>query len=406
MTWRLYQLFVFALQRFMRFHAWISNKSRKGIEGRAVKVSVPKKQHQRVWMHCASLGEFEQGKPVLEKLVEQGFEVVLTFFSPSGYESKKHYDKAVWIGYLPFDTKPNTKLFIEEISPDAAIFVKYEFWWNYVNELIQQYVPTFFISVVLSKNHYLFRWWAKPFLRLLKSVDAIFVADDLSFQLLDHHGFSNIRHSADTRLESVLNRKRQNIRDRVIEDFVGQEKVVIFGSTYPEEHGELAQMTSTVLKDFKILIFPHEIDLSAVYKLSDELGKKGVLYSKSPEALNPKDLHVMIVDRIGLLKDAYRFANVVYIGGGFNKGIHNTLEPLVYKRPLIFGPKYQKFPEARMLATQPFVRVVNTVEEIGPAMLDLASGKEQKQIDKFYHDLFDGVDHISDEIVTAVNNAI
>lgn len=406
MTWFFYQIFVKTFISGIHIHALFNEKSKKSVRGRYKMPQIPTKKAKRIWVHCASLGEFEQARPLIEQCKDEGFEVILSFFSPSGYEMKKHYKKANWVTYLPFDTRKNARKFIDQVQPDLALFVKYEFWWNFIHELIEKKVPTLFISVVLRNEHYLFKDWAKPFLNLLKKVERIYLIDQSSYQQLESRGFENIYQSSDTRIESVKKRKEKNITDETIRKFVNDDPTIIFGSTYAIEHDHLIEIADRLISSYKLLIFPHDIHQRELIEMKQSMGKHCMLYSELKAHHFLTDYQILIVDKIGLLKDAYRFARMAYVGGGLTHGLHNTLEPFVYKIPLIFGPKYEKFPEARLFAKQPFTRVIIGIEELEGAITELSSIKTEESIENIYSIIFDGQGNASSQIITDIKHLL
>jgi 3-deoxy-D-manno-octulosonic-acid transferase len=355
------------------------------VKGRKTTPSFPAKKGKRALVHCASLGEYEQAKPIIEKCKSEGIEVVVSFFSPSGFEQKKDDPSLDYVTYLPFDLKSKIIPFLKSLDPDFLIFVKYEFWWN----TIRSAYPIYFISVVLRPDHYLFKSWAMPFLNTLKNTKQIFLIDKPSFQLLEAQGFKNIQLTGDTRVEGVLKRKELGIKDEVIEKFCGKSKVMVFGSTYHTEHQEIIRVYDELQENFKLLIFPHEIDHKEIFTLKEALGKDTMIYSQWLDKPIFNGYNTLIVDKVGLLKDAYRYGDLAYIGGGFTHGLHNILEPFVYKLPLIFGPQYERFPEAKLLADKTFVKVITNVHDLGSAVKQLQNEDLLEEINEVYMQIFD-----------------
>lgn len=388
MIWRLYNIFIHLMIMALRLHALVSEKSRLALRGRHSTIQLPEKSGKRVIVHCASLGEFEQARPIIEKCQSEGLEVIVTFFSPSGYEQKRDDPSLDYVCYLPFDLKHKIEPFLQSVDPDFLIFVKYEFWWN----TIRSGYPIYFISVVLRPEHYLFRTWSKPFLETLKKVNQIFLIDKPSYQLLEDHGFENIQLTGDTRIESILQRKTEDHRDEAIAKFCGGEKVMVFGSTYAIEHEKIVRIYDELQEDYKLLIFPHEIVPKEIYALKEGLGKDTTIYSQWSDKPIIGGHNTMIVDKVGLLKDAYRFADIAYVGGGFTHGLHNVLEPFVYKLPLIFGPSYEKFPEARLLVGHSFVQVIKSIDELGRAIKEIQQVDFSGQIKEVYQQIFESSD--------------
>lgn len=305
-----------------------------------------------IWFHCASLGEFEQGRPLIEKFkndpLTKDIKIVLSFFSPSGYEIRKNYKSADIVCYLPFDKSRNAKDFIKIINPRFAIFVKYEFWHYYLQELKNQNIPTYSISAIFRKNQIFFRPYGKFYLNTLKSFKHIFVQDKNSGQLLTKHNINNYDICGDTRTDRVIQIAQEKYYNEILEDFSNNKKTMVCGSTWPEDEAIITQLINKSNKDYRFIIAPHEIDTKHIENIEKSLKVNSIRYSQIKETL-PNDLKVIIIDSIGLLSKLYRYGNFSYVGGGFGKGIHNILEAVVYKIPVIFGPNYKKFKEAQDL---------------------------------------------------------
>ena len=303
-----------------------------------------------VWFHAASLGEFEQGRPVIEQLKKEqpGKKILLTFFSPSGYEVRKNYTGADIVCYLPLDTPRSARRFVKLVKPAQAIFIKYEFWPNYLLALQAQQIPTYSISAIFRPNQLFFHWYGTWYKKLLKTFKHIFVQDEISLKLLADNGISNATIAGDSRFDRVVDLVSQAKSISLVEAFVkGAQKVIVAGSTWPKDEELLVQYLKSH-SDVKLILVPHEIHeahLSGIFKLLDA---DYVRYTQADE-INILTANCLVVDTIGLLSSIYRYANIAYIGGGFGVGIHNTLEAAVYGVPVVFGPTFQKFREAREL---------------------------------------------------------
>lgn len=304
--------------------------------------------HDRpIWFHFASLGEFEQGRPVLErlKLISPKEKIVITFFSPSGYEIRKNYAGADWIFYLPIDTLSNAKKFIELVNPKMAIFTKYEFWFNYFNTLHQKSIPLYLISGIFRPNQAFFKWYGSFNRRILKCVTHFFVQNEESALLLNSIGITAVSISGDTRFDRVYENSLSPKRLPEIEFFCGESPVFIAGSTWLADEKLLTNF-SEKYPDWKLIIAPHEVD-------EDHINEIEKLFPNSIRFSNLKTSNAqhktLIIDNIGMLSSLYQYAKVAYIGGGFGVGIHNTLEAAAFGLPIIFGPKYDKFQEAKEL---------------------------------------------------------
>jgi len=303
-----------------------------------------------VWFHAASLGEFEQGRPVIEQLKREqpDVKILLTFFSPSGYEVRKNYAGVNIISYLPLDTPRAARKFVNLVNPSKAVFIKYEFWPNYLKALKAKNIPVYSISATFRTNQVFFQWYGKWYKNLLKTFRHIFVQDQNSQDLLLVHGIKNVSIAGDTRFDRVADLGKQAKSIPFIEAFVaGAQKVIVAGSSWPKDE-ELLVRYLKLHPDIKLIIVPHEIDYSHITEISKLLGGKFIRYSEA-NMENLQTTNCLVVDTIGLLSSIYRYANVAYIGGGFGVGIHNTLEAAVYGIPVVFGPNYQKFREAREL---------------------------------------------------------
>lgn len=335
----------------IRISSLFTSKAKLFIEGRKNLFSELKSTINKddfiVWMHCASVGEYEQGRPVIEKLKaeNQNLKVLLTFFSPSGYAQRKNISSADYIFFLPVDTKKNAEEFIGIINPRLAIFVKYEFWFHHLNELKKKNIPAVLISGIFRNEQLFFKWYGKPFLSIIKSFKKIFVQNKNSLALLSEFGLTNAVLSSDTRFDRVLQIKNNAKQFTEIKKFCGDCKIIIAGSTWPNDEKILIQFIQQQKNsDLKWIIAPHEISEKHVGALIYQLGEKAIRYSQIQNATTDKQF--LVIDNIGMLSSIYRFASIAYIGGGFGKGIHNILEATVYGVPVLFGPNYKKFKEA------------------------------------------------------------
>lgn len=321
---------------------WV--KGRKGIWE---EINQVKRRNDRlVWFHAASLGEFEQGRPVMEALkAEQPHtKIVLTFFSPSGYEIRKNYAGADYIFYLPSDSPKNARRFIHILQPDAAVFIKYEFWYNYLHELKKQNVPTYLISAIFRPEQPFFKSWGGLHKKMLGFFTRLFVQDEESVRLLESIGIKNAELTGDTRFDRVKQIAEAAKKIEKVEQFCQGQPAVVCGSTWPGDEELIVDYINRYEGRYKWIIAPHEIGESHVKAIMDKCRKRIVRYTE--ETPDPETYDVLVIDCIGLLSSVYRYGKISYIGGGFGKGIHNTLEAAVYGIPVVFGPKYQKFKEA------------------------------------------------------------
>lgn len=314
------------------------------------------KKNKVLWVHAASLGEFEQGRPLIEGFREKhpGWQIVLTFFSPSGYEIRKNYPQADFVCYLPADTRRNARDFLAIIQPDAAIFVKYEFWANYLLALKKRSAPTLLVSALFRENQPFFRWYGAFWRRMLACFQHFFVQNRHSEQLLQSIGFQNITVAGDTRVDRVLALAATAPENERVAAFARRgagEKILIAGSSWEADEAIfLPALAAPECRHFKSIIAPHEPSDRQVNRLVSAM-PDSIRYSQAtPE--NLPAARTLLIDNIGMLNTLYRYGDIAYIGGGFGTGIHNTLEPAAYGLPIIFGPNYQKFEEARQLVAR------------------------------------------------------
>lgn len=295
------------------------------------------------WFHCASLGEFEQGRPLMERIKKEypQQKIVLTFFSPSGYEVRRNFIGADAVFYLPADTARNAIRFINLLKPKVAIFVKYEFWQYFLYELKKQAIPTFLVSGIFRKEQHFFKWYGTSSRKVFQCFSHLFVQNEQSKNLLQNIGIANAIVAGDTRFDRVAEVKAQAQKLPVIEAFVGDNKVLVVGSSWPEDEKIIAQLIAKKPEGWKFIFAPHEVNEASVSRLQ-QIFPDNSLYTKP----TTHQAQVMIIDCIGILSSAYQYATIAYVGGGFNSGIHNLLEAATYEIPVIFGPNHQRFAEA------------------------------------------------------------
>ncbi|MDQ3073229.1 MAG: 3-deoxy-D-manno-octulosonic acid transferase [Bacteroidota bacterium] len=323
---------------------WV--KGRKGIF-KEIEKSVDRNE-KRLWFHAASLGEFEQGRPLIEliKAHHPDHKIVLTFFSPSGYEVRKNYGVADHVFYLPLDTPANAAQFIGLIKPQFAIFIKYEYWYNYFNTLKRQSIPLFMLSAAFRPEQPFFRKTGSLHREMLGCVNHFFVQDEASGKLLQESGFSNYTIVPDTRIDRVWQISRKAEQLPVIEDFLNGEKAIIAGSIYKAENDILVSAFREGHIHGKIILVPHSVDENTLHEIEKSWGGHITRYSRWGAG---DDKQVLLVDVIGLLSGIYQYGSTAIIGGGFGKSIHNILEPAAFGLPVLFGPNFHKFREAQEL---------------------------------------------------------
>lgn len=344
----LYDLFIrFYLIAVHVASIW-NEKAKLWVKGRE-KFPDFKFETKSIWMHCASLGEFEQGRPLLEKIKKEfpQYPVVLSFFSPSGYESAKNFKGADQIIYLPADTILNAKKLITQINPAVVFWVKYEYWYHYLTEIKKRDIPLLLVSAIFRESQPFFKFYGGFWRRLLHSFTHFFVQNNRSLELLQSLGFAeNSSVSGDTRFDRVIDIAQKNSSIEHINEFKGDNRLIVAGSTWKEDI-ELLAKYSKQRQDLTFIIAPHEINKDSLIE-TEQLFSEVIFYSDLAHGKEFKKMsNIMIVDNIGMLSRLYAYADITYVGGGFNKsGIHNTLEAAVYGKPVIFGPYYQKFSEA------------------------------------------------------------
>jgi len=334
-----------------------------------------------IWIHVASLGEYEQGLPVLEALKASypNYKILITFFSPSGYEVRKNSTPADVVTYLPMDTARNAARFMELANPCIALFVKYEIWPNYLNLLQGRKIPTLLISALFSKRQVYFKWYGGFLRKHLDAFTHFFVQDEASKHLLEGIGHTNCSISGDTRFDRVAKILAQNNTLTFMEDFIQNSLCFVAGSTWAEDNTVLVPYVNATEKSIKFVIAPHNIKKSAIKKLTDSLTKKTVCFSALTNNAIPENTEVLILDTIGLLTKMYHYADIAYVGGGFATGLHNTLEPAVYGIPVLIGPDYTGFKEAMDLVAAGGILPVTSKTEFEQRANTLLHSKAARQ---------------------------
>lgn len=332
---------------------------------------------KHVWIHTASLGEFEQGRPLIEKIKREipGASIVLSFFSPSGYEVRKHYEMADVVCYLPFDLPGNVKSFIDIVNPQVAIFVKYEFWGNYLHELKRRQIPTFIISSIFRPGQIFFRPWGGMFRGMLSCFTKIFVQDATSKELLSGVGVKNVDVCGDTRFDRVVDVRNAARTFPLIERFAQRGgHILVAGSTWQPDEDLIFQYFNSH-PELRLIVAPHEFDKPRLMAMMSRLTRPAALFSQLTEH-DANRVHCLIIDSFGLLSSIYRYGTIAYVGGGFGAGIHNVNEAAVYGMPVIFGPRHEKFREAKGLLDCKGGFCVNDQNQINQVLDTLITDKE------------------------------
>lgn len=335
----------------VRLAALVGNaKARAFVQGRTdwqtrlAKAAIA--QHKPIWVHCASLGEFEQGRPVMEAIKAQypQQKILLTFFSPSGYEVRKNYTGADWVFYLPVDSPTNAKSFLTLVNPSIALFIKYEFWACYLNELKKNQTPTFLVSGIFRPQQHFFKWYGNP--KLLQAFTHYFVQNDDSARLLQGVGYTNTTVCGDTRTDRVLAITQLPTEMPLIQAFAANHTLIVAGSTWPTDMEILAPYINNAPANFRFIIAPHNVTASELAIIKNQVTQPLQTLSNAETNGLQANTKVLVVDSVGILAQLYRYATITYVGGGFGTGIHNVLEAAVWGKPVVFGPNHQRFAEA------------------------------------------------------------
>jgi len=339
-------LFQFALHLAAPFNL----KAKQMLQGQKLvwkRIAEADKEGEYLWVHCASLGEFEQGRPVIEKYKAKNpkVKVLLTFFSPSGYEIRKNYDGADIIIYLPFDSAANASRLLSELNITTAVFVKYEFWYHYLTALKGKNIPTYIVSAIFREKQTFFKWYGGWYRKMLSCFNTIFVQNEASKTLLATIGVEHVQVAGDTRFDRVADMVKLAKDLPEIAQFKAGKRMLVAGSTWPKDEQLLIPFINDDQTDTKYIIAAHEVHESHVASICSQLSVSYQRYTQMDRA-TLADVKVLVIDTIGVLSSAYRYGEMAYIGGGFGVGIHNTLEAATYGLPVVFGPNYLKFQEA------------------------------------------------------------
>ncbi|OAD46772.1 3-deoxy-D-manno-octulosonic acid transferase [Polaribacter atrinae] len=346
----LYNILVFKASVLLPLVAMFSKKIKLFVAGRKETFSkiAALKNSETIWFHAASLGEFEQARPIIEEIKANypTYKILVTFFSPSGYEIRKNYNLADVVCYLPLDSKSNAKKFIETVNPKLAVFIKYEFWPNLLNELKRKEIPTILVSGILREKQLFFKSYGGFMRDSLKAFHHFFVQDENSKKLLSSINFNNVTVAGDTRFDRVSKILEQDNSLDFINQFKDGKYTVVAGSTWQEDEALLVNyINNNASEDEKFIIAPHNIKQEAILELQKSINKKTVLYSAKADK-NLSEYSVFIIDTIGILTKIYAAADLAYVGGGLKTGLHNILEPATFGIPVVIGDKYDKFKEA------------------------------------------------------------
>lgn len=391
----LYNLVVSIAGFFLKIVALFSPKIKLFIEGRKNVFSILEEKikptDKTIWFHSASLGEYEQGLPVIEKIKEKypSHKIIVTFFSPSGYEVRKNNNVADVTIYLPLDTKSNAKKFLKLAHPELAFFIKYEFWLNYLKELENNKIPTYLISGIFRDNQMFFKWYGGFYRKALTAFTYFFVQNQKSKEKIEAIGFKNVIVSGDTRFDRVAAILERDNSVDFIEKFKDNTPIIVIGSSWPKDEVLLAEYINQAPSTVKFIIAPHNIKQDQISSLKSQITKSTILFSEKESVADLSKYNVFIIDTIGLLTKIYSYGDIAYVGGGFgNPGIHNILEPATFGIPIVIGPNYSNFAEAVELVKIGGCLVISNSTELKQSfdhlLLDEKYLKEKSQICKSY----------------------
>lgn len=377
----LYSFFIAALSRFIYLASLFNNKARKRKEGENHWNSLAKNNEQLAWFHCASLGEFEQGRPVLETFKKEfpAYKILLTFFSPSGYEVRKEYPKADFVTYLPLDSKSNARAFVDHFQPSIAFFVKYEFWRNFALELQNRNIPLISFSTIFRPSQVYFQAWGKPFRATLHAFSYFFVQNRESGALLSSIALENYNVSGDTRYDRVMFTKKSSKTIPKLDDFQNGLDTIVVGSAWAEDMELLIPLINDEhFANKQFIIAPHDINHKEIEKWSKEIKQEVQLFSTFDRS---KKSNILFIDNVGMLSMIYQYANLAYIGGAFGKGLHNILEAAVFEIPVLFGNKnFKKFQEANDLIALETAFPIESKENLKETLLKLENEEVRSAI--------------------------
>ena len=384
---QIYNIIVLLASQSLKIFALFSSKLKLFVTGRKTVFSTLESEIQTndktIWFHAASLGEYEQGLPVMEAVKQYypNHKIVLTFFSPSGFEVRKNNSIADVTVYLPLDTLSNAKQFVQLVHPEKVFFIKYEYWPNYLNELKKQEIKTYLISGILREKQAFFKWYGGFYRNALKTFDYFFVQNEGSKTLLKSIGFTNVKVSGDTRFDRVVAiLDRDNSLD-FIEQFTNTTTTIVIGSSWPKDEELLINYINNSSDSVKFIIAPHNIKADQLVQLKSSIHKKTILFSEK-EHVDVSNFGVFILDTVGILTKIYSYADIAYVGGGFgNPGVHNILEPATFGIPVVIGPNYSHFSEATALVNLGGCMSIQNQTQLNEAF-DLLLQNEDERLEK------------------------
>lgn len=376
----IYQLGIYLFGWMLQLAALFNPRAARLVQGRRGQLKKIKNEfagkENVVWVHCASLGEFEQGRPLIEEIrrYDSTLKILLTFYSPSGYEVRKNYSGVDYVAYLPLDTRRNARRFVKLVNPGKVFFVKYEYWYNYLSVLKKQEIPVYFVSAIFRKEQLFFKPHGKWYRKLLKLATHFFIQNETSAQLLEQIGIQNYTIAGDTRFDRVARLVESARPIELLEKFINGEKLIVVGSSWKAEEAMIRQFVRKNTS-VKVVLAPHEVNDANIERIMKLFEGIAVCYSQATSN-NVLDKQVLVIDSYGMLNALYQYAYLAIIGGGFGVGIHNTLEAACYGMPVIFGPNYERFREAVALVEKNCAFPVSNIEDFNTVLNHLLKSED------------------------------